>query len=158
MDHGLLHALTDLCRKAARWFEVHAQRKSRVRFDWTVGLVQSKPSSHMPLVLKITNEQLIPVTLTPKTDSGKPAKLDGIPTWTVLSGESTVTVSADGLSATLTSSDNPGDTEILVKGDADLGEGVEEVSDTIHLTVAGANAKNLGLSAGSPAPKNPGPV
>lgn len=105
------------------------------------------------LSLKITNEQQIPVTLTPKTDTGKPAKLDGVPTWEVISGSSTVTVSEDGLTAVLASSDDPGDTEFLVKADADLGEGVEELSDVIKLTVAGATAKNLGLTAGAPEAK-----
>ncbi len=126
-----------------------------VRFDWAVGLVQTKPSKEqtMPLELKITNEQQQPVTLTPKTDTGKPAKLDGKPTWEVVSGDSTITVSEDGLTATLVSSDTPGDTQYLVSADADLGEGVETISDTIKLSVVGATAKNLGLTAGAPEAK-----
>jgi len=107
----------------------------------------------MPLELKITNEQKIKVTLTPKTDTGKPAPLDGVPTWEVVSGNSTVVVAADGLSADLVSADDPGDTQFLVSADADLGDGVETISDTIKLTVAGALAKNLGLTAGQPEPK-----
>lgn len=107
----------------------------------------------MPLELKITNEQKIKVTLTPKTDTGKPAKLDGVPTWEVVSGISTVVVAADGLSADLVSADDPGDTQFLVKADADIGEGVEEISDIISLSVVGATAKNLGLTAGQPEPK-----
>jgi hypothetical protein len=100
--------------------------------------------------IKLTNEQQVKVTLTPKTDSGKPAKLDGVPAWTVTSGNSQVVVADDGLSADLISSDAPGDTQILVAADADLGDGVQEISDTIKLTVVGAQAKNLGLSAGEP--------
>ncbi len=107
----------------------------------------------MPLAIKLTNEQKVTVTLTPVTDSKKPAKLDGIPSWAVVSGNSTVTPAADGMSAVIVSSDDPGDTAILVKADADLGEGVEEISDTIDVTVAGASAKNLGLSVGTPEPK-----
>jgi len=107
----------------------------------------------MPLELKITNEQKIPVTLKPVTDTGKPATLDGKPAWTVISGNSQVVTSEDGLSAELISSDELGDTEIVVKADADLGEGVEEISDIIKLSVVGATAKNLGLAAGAPVPK-----
>lgn len=107
----------------------------------------------MPLELKITNEQKIKVTLTPKTDTGKPAVLDGVPTWEVVSGNSTVVAAADGLSADLVSADDPGDTQFLVKADADIGEGVEEISDIISLNVVGATAKNLGLTAGQPEPK-----
>lgn len=103
--------------------------------------------------ISITNEQKIKATLSPQTDSGKPAKLDGKPTWEVISGSSTVVVAEDGLSADLVSSDDPGDSEILVKADANLGEGVEEISDVIKLTVLGATAKNLGITLGQPESK-----
>jgi len=105
------------------------------------------------LELSITNEQKIPVTLSPKTATGKPASLDGAPTWEVITGNSTVVPSADGLSAELVSSDDPGDTDVLVKADADLGAGVVEISDIIRLSVVGALAANLGLTAGAPVAK-----
>lgn len=129
------------------------QGKKRVSFGFKVGVPQLKAKQNMPLEIKLTNEQKVSVTLSPRTDSGKPAKLDGSPSWAVVSGNSQVVVSEDGLSAVLISSDDPGDTVVLVKADADLGEGVEEISDTINLTVIGATAKNLGLSAGTPEPK-----
>lgn len=107
----------------------------------------------MPIEVSISNEQKVPITVSPKTDTGKPAKLDGAPVWSVVSGDSTVVPAADGLSADLVSSDTPGDTVFLVDGDADLGSGVEDVQDTITLHVLGANAKNLGLAAGTPVAK-----
>jgi hypothetical protein len=76
--------------------------------------------------ITITNEQQVNVTLTPVTQGGHPAELDGVPTWEVVSGNSTVEVASDGKSAELVSSDDPGDTQILVKADADLGSGVVE--------------------------------
>ena len=94
--------------------------------------------NHMAVTVKITNEQKVNVTLSPKTDSGKPAKVDGAPVWTVVSGDSTVVVAPDGLSADLISSDTPGDTTFLVD------------AETITLSVAGANAKNLGITIGTP--------
>ena len=103
--------------------------------------------------IRITNEQQVKVKLSPKTDSGKPAKLDGSPSWSTISGNSQVVVDEDGLGALLVSSDDPGDTEVLVKADADLGEGVEEISDVIKLSVVGATAKNLGLTAEAPTQK-----
>lgn len=105
------------------------------------------------LELSITNEQKVKVTITPKTDAGKPAKLDGAPQWSVASGEAIVQPSDDGLSADLVSSDNPGDSEILITADADLGSGVVTISDAITLHVLGASAKNLGLTAGQPVTK-----
>lgn len=121
-------------------------------FGFIIGQPKNK-SKNMPLELKITNEQQIKVTLAPKTDTGKPATLDGAPAWTTISGNSQVVVSEDGLSATLVSADDPGDTEIIVKADADLGEGIEEISDIIKLSVVGSTAKNLGLTAGQPEAK-----
>jgi len=108
--------------------------------------------------IKLTNEQQVIVTLTPKTDAGKPAKLDGAPTWEVISGDSKVNVDGGGLSATIVSADDPGDTEILVSADADLGDGVETISDVLHVTVAGASAKNLGITVGTPSAKPTGPT
>jgi hypothetical protein len=104
----------------------------------------------MPLEVTITNEQKVNITLTPITQSGKPAALDGVPVWTVTGGDSTLNVAPDGLSADLVSSDTPGDSTFLIDGDADLGAGVVDVQDTILLHVAGANAASLGLSAGTP--------
>jgi hypothetical protein len=42
---------------------------------------------------------------------------------------------------------------IVIEADADLGEGVETISDAIRLTVEGAKAQSLGLSVGTPEPK-----
>lgn len=107
----------------------------------------------MPAEASITNEQQISLTLKITTDTGRPAKVDGSPSWVVLSGNSSLTVADDGLSAMLVSSDDPGDTTGIVKADADLGDGVEEISDTFTLHVVGATAKNLGLGFGAPEPK-----
>lgn len=105
------------------------------------------------LEVKITNEEQVKVTLSPVTSTGKPAKVDGTPTWEVITGNSTVQAADDGMSADLVSSDDPGDTDFLVKADADVGEGVTEISDIVRLSVAGAQAENLGLTAGAPTPK-----
>lgn len=106
----------------------------------------------MPVEVSITNEQKIRATLAPKTLGGKPTSVDSNnpPKWSVVSGDSTVTPDIDGLGATLFSSDTPGDTVVLVEADADLGDGVETISDTIKLTVIGARAANLGLTLGAP--------
>ena len=105
------------------------------------------------LDLTITNEEKINVHVTPVTSTGKPAQIDGKPTWTVTSGEGTLAVADDGLSCFLISSDTPGDTVVLVEADANLGEGVETISDIIQLHVQGANAANLGLRADPPVAK-----
>jgi len=129
----------------------HGRRKA-VGFAFKFGLPKNK-KRNMPTTVSISNEQKVKVTLTPVTETGKPAKLDGSPSWAVVSGNSQVVVADNGLSADLISSDDPGETQILIKADADIGDGVEEISDVITLTVTGATAKNLGISVGTPEPK-----
>lgn len=132
-------------------------KKQKVVFGFAIGLPRLKKERTMPLEVTITNEQEVDLTLKPVTLAGKPAELDEPPVWSVVSGNSTITPAADGLLAVARSSDDPGDTIFMVKGDADLGEGVEEISDTITLHVAGARAASLGLAAGTPREKTPLP-
>lgn len=105
------------------------------------------------VLVTITNEQEINVSLAPVTATGQPAPLDGAPTWEVITGESTIVVAPDGLSAALISADTPGDTQIVVKADADIGAGMVEISEAITLRVEGAKATSLGLTLGTPVPK-----
>lgn len=123
------------------------------RFNLKFGAVKSKVRGFNMVEVTITNEQKIEAKLAPVTETGTPATLDGKPTWTVVSGDSTVEVAEDGFSAFLISSDNPGDTVFMVEADTDLGAGVETISDTIKLSVEGARAKNLGLTLGAPVAK-----
>lgn len=122
------------------------------RLDLRFGLPepkQVKPNNTMTEI-KITNAQKVKVTLNPVSQSGKPVELDGTPSWSVQSGDSTVEPAEDGKSAYLISSDVPGVTEIVVTADADLGEGVEEIAAGVILTVEGEKATSLGLEV-SPA-------
>lgn len=119
-----------------------------VRIDWIVSTPQ--PKEKPVLTIEITNEQKIVVTLTPKTLAGNAAQVDDVPIWERLSGTATVDPSADGLSATLTSSDTPGESRFRVVADADLGDGVETIEDVVVLNVASAKAQNLGLVAAEP--------
>ena len=105
------------------------------------------------LEVTCTTEQKVHVKLTPKTTTGRPAKLDGPAQFSVVDGSGTVEPDADGLGAFLISADEPGDTTYLVDGDADLGSGKVDVQDTILLHVSGAFAANLGLTADSPVDK-----
>lgn len=102
--------------------------------------------------IQITDEQKVLVTLAPKTQSGKDATLDGDASFTVESGDATVEPQPGGLSAYIVSGAQ-GPSSIKVSADADLGEGVRTIEDTINLTVVGAEATNLGLVVGSPEPK-----
>lgn len=129
--------------------------RRRVALGFAFGLPTNKERKPMPAEITLTNEQKVKVTLAPVTATGKPAQLDpnNKPTWTVVSGEATVQVADDGLSATIFSPDVPGDSQVLVEADADLGEGVETISDIVSVKTIGARAANLGLQVGTPEPK-----
>lgn len=108
------------------------------------------------LNIACTNEEKVPVTATPVTASGKPAKFDGALRVTVQSGDGTMEQDAATPNVfNAVSGDAPGTTVYLVEGDADLGEGTTLIQDTVTLEVAGANAASFGLAAGAPVAKTP---
>ncbi len=99
----------------------------------------------------ITNEQQVLAIVNPKTDKGKPVAVDGKPEWSIVSGDSiSLQPSDDGKSCMLVSTDTLGVTQVMAEADADLGEGVETISEIFSITVAGARAANMGASLGTP--------
>ena len=102
------------------------------------------------MLITITNEEKVQVTLAPTTAAGNSATLDGVPTWTVIEGDATLEVSEDGLSAFLVSGNADVNSKIEVTADADLGEGVVTLTDVIDLAVVAAQASALGLVTGTP--------
>jgi hypothetical protein len=108
----------------------------------------------MPLDISSTDEEQVNVSVAPTTTSGRPARLDGALTVTVVDGDGTVLQDpASPLAFKAVSGPGPGITHYLVSGDADLGAGVVEVQDTVTYTVTGVQAANLGLVAGAIEPK-----
>jgi hypothetical protein len=101
------------------------------------------------MLITITNEEKVLVSLAPVTAAGNPATLDGVPTWTVIEGDATLEVAEDGLSAFLVSGAADVNSKVEVVADADLGEGVVSLTDVIDLAVVAATASALGLVAGT---------
>ena len=131
----------------------HCKKHRAAGFTICFGLPTTKESKKMPVEVSLTVEEKVTATLKPVTKTGKPAKLDSAPVWSVVSGNGTVVPASDGLSAELLSSDTPGDTVYLVDGDADLGSGVVDIQDVITVHSLGANAANLGITVSDPVPK-----
>lgn len=127
-------------------------RSPRLRF--IVGPVTLKTRTLHTMQLTITNEEKVKVTLNPVTPGGHPTTVDGTPDWSVQSGDVTLEQAQDGLSCEIISGDNPGAAEVLVEADADLGSGTVTITGLIQVNVTGAQATNLGLTAGNPEPKN----
>ena len=146
--------MTDLRRAFGAGFKLG--RKSQRLLGYFNYSVETRPkpkTKDCMLTVNLTTEEQVNVKLTPVTPRGKPAKVDGVPEWQVISGNATLTPAADGLSCVIVSGDDPGTTEVAVKADADLGEGVEEISDFIEAVVGGVKAISLGLIADAPTPK-----
>lgn len=119
--------------------------------DWSIGPVTNKSEKQSTTMdLKLTTDQQVTVTIKPQSAKGKPVKIDGAPVWSVTAGSCTVDTAPDGMSAVIVSSDDAGDSEVTVSADADLGAGVITISDAIRVTVLGAQAQSLGLTAGVP--------
>lgn len=102
------------------------------------------------MLITITNEEKVQVTLAPTTAAGNAATLDGVPVWTVTAGDATIEVSEDGLSCMLISGAADVNSKVEVTADADLGEGVVSLTDVIDLAVVPASASQLGLQVGAP--------
>lgn len=102
------------------------------------------------LELACTNEEKIHVALNPVTPGGHTIPVENFAV-SVESGDGTAVPDPDGaFGFYAVSGDNPGDTVYMVTADADLGDGVVNVSDIVTLHVAGAQAAALGLTAGTP--------
>lgn len=108
----------------------------------------------MPAEGSITNEQKVKITLNPTTQGEHPAPIENA-TCSVIDGNATVEpVEGDDHSFYLISGDDPGDTTFLIEADAQIGEGEENIQDTVLLHVVGAHAAHLGTTFGSPEPKD----
>lgn len=101
----------------------------------------------------------VTVALKFKDAKGKPAKVDGVPTWTV--GDNSIvdslTPSADGMSADLHITDNVGASQLTVNADVDLGSGVDnrDFVDTVSVIAGDAVAADFAFGAVTPDPTQP---
>jgi hypothetical protein len=93
------------------------------------------------------------------TSKGKPAMVDGVPTWSVDNPAvvDSVTPAADGMSATLHITDTPGAAVLSVNADADLGAGVSNITVSDTITVLAAQATGGSFTFGPITPDAPGP-
>jgi hypothetical protein len=102
------------------------------------------------MIVVITNEQKVKVTVQPTTEAGNPANIDGTPTFEVTEGDATVEpVEGEPNSAYLVSGAADVVSTIKVSADADLGEGVATIEEVITLNVVQASANTLGVVAGA---------
>lgn len=112
----------------------------------------------MPLNITSTTEEKVPILFAPTTTAGKPAKIDGAPVLSILTGGATAQQAtpdelANGVAGYIVSEDIPGTSTWQIVGDADLGEGVREIIGGGVYVYSDPQAENFGLSAGTAVPK-----
>lgn len=112
----------------------------------------SKTHKHM-IQTQFTTEEAQNIRLNPVTDTGTPAKLDGAPVWTVVSGDVTLRSATDGLSCLVISGSDVGESIVQVDADADLGAGVTDLQVQFTVDIIHANATNLGPVLDAPVAK-----
>lgn len=106
------------------------------------------------MAINITTDEEAEVKVSFTSLSGNPARVDGAPLWSSSeSSVATVMASADGMSAVVTSVDE-GEAELVLKADADLGEGIEELMISTTVLVRAAKAGVAAFSEPAIRPKS----
>jgi hypothetical protein len=125
---------------------------ARIRF--IIGPVSLKAAPQGDEMLILTDEQKVALSIQPVTAAGNPAKVDGVPTWSVSDPSILALIVADdGLSAEAVTAGPLGPCQVSVSCDADLGAGVRTISGTLDVTVQAAEAVSVGIAAGAPETK-----
>ena len=102
-------------------------------------------------MLILTDSQKVVLSIKPVTKAGNPAPIDGLPVWSLgCEDHLKLELSEDGLSVTASALGKLGVCQVNVKVDADLGEGVEEITGTVDIEVKAGKAVNVGIEAGAP--------
>ena len=106
------------------------------------------------MALELKDVMKVKLSVNPVDAAGNPGVIDGKPTW-ASSDETILTVlpADDGMTAYAVAIGPLGAAQVQVKADADLGEGVKEISGTLDVVVVGSEAVSLSVAAGTPEPK-----
>ena len=103
----------------------------------------------MPAEVSLNSEQRVKATIAPKTTKGKPSAIQAGSLTAAVDNESATVEMIDESSFWINGTENDGDAIVTVEADADLGEGVVTIRDTVLVHVADAPATQLGLGLGS---------
>jgi len=106
------------------------------------------------MALVLTDVQKVALSVSFTNRAGNPAQVDGIPQWSSSDPSIlTVTASEDGLSAEAVTVGPLGTAQVSVVADADLGEGVTELTGVLDVEVKPSAAVFALVVAGVPVDK-----
>lgn len=102
-------------------------------------------------MLILTDVQKVRLAIRPVSAAGNPAEIDDTPLWIVSdSTVGTLTIDEDGLGAEFVTSGALGVCQVSVTADADLGDGMREISGVLDIEVRASEAVSMEVSAGVP--------
>lgn len=135
-------------------FGLYRTSRRAVGYRWTVQFGRTSfrvlPATGERLMLLITDTQKVTLSIQPVDLKGFPAKLDGMPEWSVSDAAvGTLNVAPDGLSAVFMAG-APGMAQVNVSADADLGAGVKTIAGTLDVQVEPGEAVSLTVTTSAP--------
>lgn len=101
------------------------------------------------MAVTMTVDHFFSASLQPVDSFGNPARVDGVPIWGV-SDDNVLEIvpAADGLSADVLAKGTVGTAQVTVSADADLGDGVRELTGILDVDVLAGEAVALNITAG----------
>lgn len=121
-------------------------------FRLNIGPIISRGSHTMPTEVTMSSEHKAKVTVTPLTPGGEPATLDG-PVQFSIAGACTL-APIDDVSTWVEGVEGGADSVLTIQGDADLGEGIVHIMDTVVFHVTHPQAAQLGVAVEAPVLKS----
>ena len=99
-------------------------------------------------MLLLTDVQGATLRIQPVSAHGNPAKVDGVPSWSV-ADSSLLSLDVDdaGLVATIRALGPVGTTQVNVTADADMGEGTRPIAGVLDVQVESGEAVSLAITA-----------
>jgi len=100
----------------------------------------------------LTDEQRVSCRAEFRTAAGNVAKVDGVPVWSKNDPQGILNLiaSGDGLTAIIAATGGVGQAQVQVVADANLGEGVREVTGVLDVEVQPAEAVSAIVVPGAP--------
>ncbi len=103
------------------------------------------------MAFSMTGSQQVDCKVEFKDKKGNPAKVDGVPAWSVDNSDIlSVTPAADGLSAVVAAMGPLGTANVQVNADADLGAGIVEIIGLLECTITAGQATVVNITPGTP--------
>lgn len=101
--------------------------------------------------VQLGTDQKVKISLAPTTADGTAAEVQNATA--TATGDVAITPVDGETNAWWAAAGAEGVSTVEITGDADLGEGVNNITDTVELTVVAAEANNLGITVGTPEAK-----